>query len=62
MLVTKNYANVDEPRIDHDNLLNFVAYEHIDHSTVTATAGWYTGNYEMVHNSSSDSLDFNYIG
>ena len=28
-----------EPHIDHDNLTNFVANEHIDHSGVTITAG-----------------------
>lgn len=31
--------NVDESGIDHDLLLNFVGNEHIDHSTVTLTAG-----------------------
>lgn len=30
---------VDEANIDHDTLLNFVANEHVDHSTVTVTAG-----------------------
>jgi len=31
--------DVDETAINHDNLLNFVANEHVDHSTVVLTAG-----------------------
>lgn len=30
---------IDESKIDHDALLNFVADEHVDHSTVDITAG-----------------------
>lgn len=30
---------LDETAVDHDNLLNFVANEHIDHTSVTLTAG-----------------------
>lgn len=30
---------VDETQVDHDNLANFVANEHIDHTAVTLTAG-----------------------
>lgn len=30
---------IDQTKIDHDQLLNFVANEHVDHSTVSITAG-----------------------
>ena len=33
------FASVSESSIDHDALTNFVANEHIDHSTVSVTAG-----------------------
>jgi len=44
-----NNFNVDEASIDHDNLTNFVANEHIDHSTVSITAGTHlTGGGDLT--------------
>jgi hypothetical protein len=36
---TSGFINVLESSIDHDNLSNFVANEHINHSSVSLTAG-----------------------
>jgi len=37
--VNADDIDTDDPAINHDNLLNFVANDHIDHSTVSLLAG-----------------------
>ena len=44
-----NNFNVQEGSIDHDSLTNFVANEHIDHSTVSISAGTHlTGGGDLT--------------
>lgn len=48
-------VDIDETNIDHDNLTNFVANEHINHTSVTLTAGsGLTGGGDISSNRTFD--------
>jgi hypothetical protein len=63
--ITDDVANdeididVNESNVNHDNLLNFVANEHIDHSTVTLTAGEGLSGGGDITTSRTFDLDIN---
>lgn len=59
LTITTTVLDVDETTLDHDQLAGFVANEHIDHTSVTLTAGvGLTGGGDISSNRTFD-LDVN---
>jgi hypothetical protein len=56
-----NRLYVDPTAVDHDQLLNFVANEHIDHTSVTLTAGEGISGGGDISSNRSFALDINGI-
>ena len=57
--LTDDDIGLDETAVDHDNLLNFVGNEHIDHTTVSVSSGSGLSGGGTIDSNQTLTLDIN---